>query len=156
MVKSQSPEDSFNFFHSSARITVECAFGEIDLRWGVFWKRLTGAVDNSFVIIEGAMRLHNFLIDYRQENVNELRDDLNADMTNFVSTNDDVGNMPGVVVNDNRRPPGRISSDERQRRIRGLEMRDTLRQAFIDHNMHRPINNNIDWEYDSNNHVIRT
>ena len=25
-------EDDFNFFYSSARITVECAFGEIDLR----------------------------------------------------------------------------------------------------------------------------
>lgn len=156
LVKPQSPEDSFNFYHSSARITVECAFGEIDLRWGVFWKRLTGAVDNSFIIIEGAMRLHNFLIDYRQDNVNEIRNDLNADMTNFMSTNDDIGNMPGVVVNDNRRPRGRISYDERQRRIQGLEIRDRLRQAFIDHNMHRPLHDSNDWEYDSNNHVIRT
>jgi hypothetical protein len=28
-------EDNFNFFHSSARIAVECAFGEIELRWGI-------------------------------------------------------------------------------------------------------------------------
>lgn len=28
-------EDNFNFFHSSSRISVECAFGEIDLRWGI-------------------------------------------------------------------------------------------------------------------------
>ena len=32
----RTPEDDYNFFHSSARITVECAFGEIDLRWGYF------------------------------------------------------------------------------------------------------------------------
>ena len=32
LAKSKSPEDDFNFYHSSARITVECAFGEIDLR----------------------------------------------------------------------------------------------------------------------------
>ena len=29
-------EDYFNFYHSSACITVECVFGEIDLRWGIF------------------------------------------------------------------------------------------------------------------------
>ena len=28
----KTAEDDFNFYHSSARITVECAFGEIDLR----------------------------------------------------------------------------------------------------------------------------
>jgi hypothetical protein len=28
-------ENNFNFFHSSSRIVVECAFGEIDLRWGI-------------------------------------------------------------------------------------------------------------------------
>ena len=32
----KTPEDGFNFYHSSARITAECAFGEIDLRWGIF------------------------------------------------------------------------------------------------------------------------
>ncbi len=28
-------EDTFNFFHSSSRIVVECACSEIDLRWGI-------------------------------------------------------------------------------------------------------------------------
>ena len=28
----QTAENDFNFYHSSARMTVECAFGEIDLR----------------------------------------------------------------------------------------------------------------------------
>ena len=32
LTKSKTPEDDFNYFLSSARITVECAFGEIDLR----------------------------------------------------------------------------------------------------------------------------
>ena len=38
LAKPNTPEDDFNFYHSSARITVKCAFGEIDLRWGIFWK----------------------------------------------------------------------------------------------------------------------
>ena len=64
---SQSPEDDYNYFHSSARITVECAFGEIDLRWGIFWKRLCGSVNTNIIICEGAMHLHNFLVDYRYD-----------------------------------------------------------------------------------------
>jgi hypothetical protein len=33
-------DDKCNFFHSSLRITIECAFGEITLRWGIFWTAL--------------------------------------------------------------------------------------------------------------------
>ena len=39
LAKSKSAEDNFNFFHSSARITVECAFGEIDLRLSFYQNR---------------------------------------------------------------------------------------------------------------------
>ena len=28
-------EDNYNYFHSSSRIVVECAFGEVDLCWGI-------------------------------------------------------------------------------------------------------------------------
>ena len=31
-----SAEDSFNYFQSASRIYVECAFGEITMRWGFF------------------------------------------------------------------------------------------------------------------------
>ena len=154
MAKSKSDEDNFNFFHSSARITVECAFGEIDLRWGIFWRRLYGSIDNSFLIIQGAMRIHNFLIDFRQDNVNEIRSDLNVDMANFMNKCDELGVLPGVIVNDNRRPSGRISDDERLRRSNGLLLINSLRQAIKDHNMHRPSKNNA-WNYDYNNHMVR-
>ena len=72
LAKSCTANDNFNFFHSSARITVECAFGEIDLSWGIFLRRLYGSIDNYFLIIQGAMRIHNFLIDFRQDNINEI------------------------------------------------------------------------------------
>ena len=154
LAKSKSDEDNFNFFHCSARITVECAFGEIDLRWVIFWRRLYGSIDNSFLIIQGATRIHNFLIDFRQDNVYEIRSDLNVDMANFMNKCDELGVLPGVIVNDNRRPSGRISDDERLRRSNGLLLRNSLRQAIKDHNMHRPIKNNA-WNYDSNNHMVR-
>ena len=40
---SGSIEDNFNFYLSSQRIYVECAFGEVDRRFGIFgalWKDL--------------------------------------------------------------------------------------------------------------------
>ena len=65
---SQSPEDNYNFFHSSQRFTVECVFGEIDLRWGIFWKRLWNSVDTSIMICEGAIHLHNLFVDQHKQN----------------------------------------------------------------------------------------
>lgn len=56
----KSREDYLNFYHSSARITVKCAFGEIDLMCGIFWKRLTYSLVNATISIEGTMKLHNF------------------------------------------------------------------------------------------------
>jgi len=31
-------EDNFNFFHLSSCISVECCFGEVDLRFEIFWR----------------------------------------------------------------------------------------------------------------------
>ena len=62
----KTAEDDFNFYHSSPCITVEYVFGGIDLRWGIFWKRLLLSLDNAAIVIEGAMGLHNFIVDYRE------------------------------------------------------------------------------------------
>ena len=83
LAKSKSAEDNFNFYQFSARITLECAFGEIDLWWGIFWKRLNGSIDNHFIVIQGEMRIYKFLFDFRKDNVDEIRSDLNEDMYNF-------------------------------------------------------------------------
>ena len=62
-----TPEDNFNFFHSSTRIVVECAFGEIDLRWGILWRPLQFTLKHNINIIDACMRLHNFIVDWREE-----------------------------------------------------------------------------------------
>ena len=59
-----TPEDNYNFFHSSARISVECAFGEIDLRWGIFWSPLKFSLHFNCLIIDACMRLHNFIVSW--------------------------------------------------------------------------------------------
>lgn len=61
-----SLEDNYNYFHSSARISVECAFGEVDLRWGIFWKPLKYTLKTNCKIIDACLRLHNFIVDHRE------------------------------------------------------------------------------------------
>ena len=132
---SQPPEDNYNFFHSSQRITIECAFGEIDLRWGIFWKRLCGSVDTNIMVCEGAMHLHNFLVDYRNAHAVDYK------FESGVFQNDcmDNGLTAEVIGNDNHRPRiGRRSTAEETSRQQGLVIRDGLRQAIYDHDMVRP------------------
>jgi hypothetical protein len=57
--------DSYNFHLSQIRIQVECAFGLLTNRWGIFWRGLrVDDVGRASAIIEAAMRLHNFVIDH--------------------------------------------------------------------------------------------
>ena len=100
-------------YHSSARITVEYAFGEIDLRWGIFWKRLTCSLENAALIIEGSMRLHNFLVDYRESN-KDIDQELDAILERhlFEQGLDDSNIVPIVVGNQSSRGLGRPTLHE--------------------------------------------
>ena len=69
-----TPEDNFNFFLSSLRISVECAFGEIDLRWGILWRSLKFSLKTNCAVIDACMRLHNFIVDNRQSSNMDLID----------------------------------------------------------------------------------
>ena len=135
--KSKSPEDAFNFFHSSARITVECTFGELDRRWGIFWKPICYSLDNTCLIIEGAMHLHNFLVNERlKSNCRVSEDRVDSDL--FHNERVDCGITSNPILNDPIRPAGRPSSDEIECRRLGIELRDYLRDILYDHNMVRP------------------
>ena len=130
---------------------MECAFGEINMRWGVFWKSLRCSVDNATVIIEGAMRLHNFLVEYRDEN--QSPSDIAEEQRIF---NDDCVNTdacPIISGNDSTRPRGRPTVDEREYRLQGLKLRDKLRLDIADCDMHRP--RKEEWEYNNNGGAVR-
>ena len=64
-----TPEDNYNFFHSPSRISVECCFGEIDLRFGIFWRPLKFSLDMNCNIIDACMRVHNFIVNNREEGI---------------------------------------------------------------------------------------
>jgi hypothetical protein len=60
-----SSEDNYNFFHSSSRIWVECAFGEVDLRWGILWRPLKFSLKHNCRVIDACLRLHSFVVNFR-------------------------------------------------------------------------------------------
>lgn len=54
---------SFNYFLSSARMAIECAFSILIRRWGIFWRALEMAFDKRTAVTGCCMRLHNYCID---------------------------------------------------------------------------------------------
>jgi hypothetical protein len=62
-------EDNFNFFHSSSRIVVECAFGKINLPWGILWRPLHFTLDLNCKVIDVCRCLHNFIVDFCERNL---------------------------------------------------------------------------------------
>ena len=136
--KSKSQEDSYNFYHSSARITVECAFEEIDRQWGIFWSAISYSLHNTCIICEGAMHLHNFLVDYRNS-LSEPLTDMEKEHEIFHYDQIDNGIVSSAVTSDSIRPVGRPSNDKIECRQKGLLLRNNFRLAFATHNMHRPV-----------------
>jgi len=113
--------DSFNYFHSCNRMHVECAFGELIMRWGIFWRSLRFDLRKCGVIIQAAMLLHNFIIDERHGQPHN-----DCDRAFFESFSIDrsqesqrrqtqlTGEQPRALVTDNNepRPPGRSTDVE--------------------------------------------
>ena len=148
---SKTSEDNYNFYQSSARITVECSFGEIDLRWGIFWKRLNCSLAHAAIIIEGSMRIHNYLVDFREREISDAT--LSTDNVIFNEDASNIGATPVQTGNDIGRPRGNISVEDRENRRCGLTLRDELRHSLEDHGMHRPSRD--EWHSNAYNHTKR-
>lgn len=65
-------KDSFNFFHSSCRMTVEQVFGMLVQRFGIFWSHLRTRLKKSTTIIGVTCKIHNFIIDNAECNEFEV------------------------------------------------------------------------------------
>ena len=63
-IGNQSARESvFSFYHSSVRMAIECAFGQLVSRWGILWRPLRVPLRHAPVVVETCMCLHNILID---------------------------------------------------------------------------------------------
>ena len=123
------------------------------MRWGIFWKRLSVSLENAAILIEGAMHLHNYLVDYRESNV--LNMIVDSEMERELFNNDllDGGIVP-LVVGDEFRGAGRPLNSEREWKLKGLLRRDLLKNSLMDHDLHHPRKD--DWNLDEHHHVVMT
>lgn len=61
-------KDAFNFYHSSLRINIECAFGMLVHRWGILRKAIPMniTVQKTTSLVFCLCKLHNFCISERE------------------------------------------------------------------------------------------
>lgn len=82
-------QDSFNFYLSSCRITVEQAFGMLVSRFRNFWSLIRFSVARSTLIVVVCCKIHKYLIDIRDENYFQALDTAQENQvqgTSFVHT----------------------------------------------------------------------
>ena len=123
------------------------------MRWGIFWKRLSVSLENAAILIEGAMHLHNFLVDYRESKVVDKK--LHTFIEREIFQNDliDSGIIP-LVVGEESRDVGRPLNSEREWKLKGLLRRDLLKNSLMDHDLHRP--RKEIWNHDEHYHIVKT
>lgn len=158
-----TPEDNYNFFQSSSRICVECTFGEIDLRWGILWKALQFNLQHNIRIIDACMRLHNFIVDFREAQEESGADDaekslFDEDCRRFLAAQSNIGPI-GVQggeddirrdANGNPSVGGRPTNTEAEATREGKSIRESLRDYISSQDGTRPPSN---W-YRENNRVF--
>lgn len=101
--KYETVEDTYNYYHSSYRIYVKCAFGEIYSCWGILWSPLWFSLKYNLIIIDSAMRLHNFIVKYeiKYNKRSKLNLEFDRDVLNHMCANT---NSTFGVFGDNERP----------------------------------------------------
>ena len=140
---------------------MECAFGEIDLRWGILWRRLQFSLKMNCKVIDACMRLHNFIVDFRDEHLSQSgsRDSLEMDrmvfsdeMRRFLSINLNEENEEVLGVhggekeiwrNDEFEPSqgGRPRTADKECEKVGRVWRDKIRDEITRQQLVRPRTN---------------
>ena len=97
------------------------------------------------------MRLHNYLVDYREENNCYIDAIVEKDTFEVASDDNEVNSM--VLGNNVCNSAGIPSLHEKDERVNRLKIRDKLRQSLLDHEMRRP--RKSEWNMDKYMHVNR-
>jgi len=145
-------KDGFNHCHSSNRICIECAFDELVMRWGMFWRSLRFNLRKNALIVRTAMLLHNFIVDQRH---GEPSDDFdrshfqNFRIDNTLATQQRLtrttGEQARAIASDDEEPctGGRPSNQEAEFGRQGNRMRNGNVLKLATHNFRRPMQSNM-------------
>lgn len=155
----ENAKDGFNYHLSACRIYIECAFGELVMRWGIFWRTLLFDLKKCPQIVQVAMLLHNFIVEHRENGVADGAyfstfsidiDELQLQLTN------ETGEAPNPLVTDNNepRPAGRRSVADIDLAIKGSSVRQRLTTKLAVYEMKRPLHSNM--RYNSHGHIYMT
>jgi hypothetical protein len=142
--------DAFNFFLSSSRIYIECAFGVLVMRWGILWRTLQFDLGKCQRIVSACMLLHNHI----KDDVGETDIDFRSDSTwrpREQSGNNVERPFPLVSDNNEQFAGGRPSIAQESSRCRGEKIRRSLAVLLRIHGMHRPLYSGM--KYNEYGHV---
>jgi hypothetical protein len=147
-------KDTFNFWQSNARIRIECAFGELVMRWGIFWRSFRFDLSRSGKVINAAMLIHNFLCDEREDlsmfsmfSAQQMYED-----SHIIGNTRDIEQLMALVMdNDADRPPGRQLHFSMELRKAGMNFRDQVATLLYTHDLRRPYNPS--WKRNEYGHV---
>lgn len=141
--------DTFNFFLSSSRIFIECAFGELVLRWGILWRTLIFNLVKSQKIIQVCMLLHNFIKD-------ESDGDINTECTDWRPTDSSTRGheraFPLVSDNNEISVRGRRSTTNECLRQEGEVLRRSIAIQLQINGLRRPMHSGM--RYNEYGHVF--
>lgn len=74
-IHKQDPEcNNFNFYASQCRIRIEMAFGLMQMKWGILWRPMKVKLRNIKYLVVAIARLHNFVINERLENDEQIEE----------------------------------------------------------------------------------
>jgi DDE superfamily endonuclease len=137
----QSMEDAYNYYHSNCRIRIECAFGEIVMRWGIFWRTLQFNLEQVGDIISAAALLHNFIVDERLDEDSQYIRCFSRTNVNPEHTEGTYDDDAYATVSDNNepKPPGRPSNQSLRSREIGGRIRDSICLSLDSSDMKRPM-----------------
>ena len=154
-------KDSFNFHLSSCRVYIKFAFGEMTMRWGIFWRTLRFDLQKCTKVIQVGMLLHNFIVEMRQPRDSEdarFFQDFNIEMDLVQrELTRQTGEMPLPAVTDNNEPGsrGRRSAEDNAMRQAGIKIRQRLTVKLAAGEMKRPMQHH-DMEYNKHGNIYLT
>ncbi|EJK63010.1 hypothetical protein THAOC_16359 [Thalassiosira oceanica] len=149
--KPVTAEDAFNFWLSNSRIHIECAFGEIIMRFGLFWRALRFPLAKCLDIVKAAALLHNFLVDCREDTADDESYFRNMTLSSVQampvvqdqepnSEDSDQNDQAFPLVSDNNepKPTGRPTKRRKLGEEAGKKLRDTLTANLVMNDKCRP------------------